>query len=79
MQKFRLLITRILSERLQWCSEGELFVGAGVHTVQALLGHFIFGFIQRLNASEIKFSVELTDGKDSTLKYQSGGSGMDAI
>lgn len=47
--------------------------------MQALLGHFIFGFIQRLNASEIKFFVELTDGKDSTLKYQSGGSGMDAI
>lgn len=62
---------RILLRRPRWCSASEMFVAAGVNTLQATLRNFMYKFICRLNSSENCIIMALTSIKFSTTRYQS--------
>lgn len=62
---------RILLKRPWWCSASEMFVVAGVNTLQAISRKFISEFINLLNSSENEVIMALTSINLSTTRYQS--------
>ena len=62
---------RILLRRPRWCSASEMFVAAGVNTLQATMRNVMYKFICRLNNSENYIIMALTSIKFSTTRYKS--------
>ncbi|XDV54494.1 hypothetical protein PO909_022775 [Leuciscus waleckii] len=62
---------RILLRRPRWCSASEMFVAAGVNTLQATLRNVMYKCICRLNNSENYIIMALTSIKFSTTRYKS--------
>ena len=62
---------RILLKRPRWSSASELFVNAGVKTLQALLRNLMYRFICRLNNSKNEVIMLLSNPSYSSVRYQS--------
>ena len=62
---------RILLKKPRWSSASELFVKAGVNTIQALLRNLMYRFIGRLNDSKNEIIMLLSNPSYSALRYQS--------
>ena len=62
---------RILLRRPRWSSASEMFVTAGVNTLQALLRNLMYKFICRLNVSQNVIIKLLVNPCCSDVRYQS--------
>jgi len=62
---------RILLKRPRWSSASEMFVAAGVNTLQAVLRNLMYKCICRLNDSDNEILLALSNIRFSTTRYQS--------
>lgn len=62
---------RTLLRQPRWCSASNMFVAAGVSTLEAILRHHMYKFICRINDSKNVIIVALSNIRVSTTRYES--------